>query len=125
MKKIRAVCIYCKFEWDDEIDVPKNYKHGMSICEKCIKDRELENMFDGSSKPIIGHNMDPDEFQLYSDLTKRDSDKFRGCKCNWCSKKSVVRIRRYNMDGDLRKVTVIASCDKHVKKLKKIAALLT
>jgi len=66
-------------------------------------------------KPVA----DPHEFQLWSDLTCRDADKLRGCPCNWCTKKSTARIRRYNIDADLRQVNVITACDKHLKKLRR------
>ena len=121
---IHATCGFCKTKWKDEIPDRPNYEYGYSICEKCIEERKLQNIIDDKSTYCFNKLDDPHEFQLWSDLTRRDADKLRGCPCNWCSTKSTARIRRYNLEGDLRVVNVIAACDKHLKKLSKIAKCL-
>ncbi len=123
MKITKSACVYCKDEMECEFEIPEGYQPGMSICIDCIKTRHLENMNDGKTI-LINPTTDPHEFQLWSDLTRRDAEKFRGCQCNWCTKKSIARIRRYNMDGDLRDVRIIAACAKHLKKLRRIVDVL-
>lgn len=118
-KRVRSVCAYCNCEWDDEYDVPEGYEHGFSICNDCVEKRGLNTMKECNSF-CTTPSVNPEEFQLWNDLTRRDVEKFRGAKCNWCSKKSIGRIRYYDMEGDLRNVHVINACKKHFKKLKPI-----
>lgn len=35
MKRMRAVCIICKNEWDDMVETIEGYHVGFSICNKC------------------------------------------------------------------------------------------
>ena len=123
MKKINAICVYCGTRWNDDLDVAEGYRYGMSICNDCVQKRNLQNMLDEKTI-LINPITDYHEFQLYGDLTRRDADRLRGCPCNWCSRKSIARIRRYNTEGDLRDVRIIASCEKHLKKLRGVAVAL-
>lgn len=117
LRRIRALCGICGKEWDDKIDVPKDYKYGYSLCETCGKDAQLpENSF------MLG-NATPTEILKYAKFSKRDREKYRGAPCNWCGEVSIGRIRSYNQSND-DELLIVSGCETHLINLKDIVGTL-
>ena len=58
MTRIRAVCLFCKKEWDDEYDLPEGHIHGYSICYDCCEEgnkEKLDKMFSEYWRGRIRH----------------------------------------------------------------------
>lgn len=126
---INVTCVYCKKEWvenENTMVIPPNYELGYSICIECAKTMSIPNTEHSDSFLLNSNDIkDPNELKFFSDMTKRDREKYRGSKCNWCSKESTMRIRRYDTNNPVAPPNIIAACHKHFDKLERLAKILS